>query len=80
MIELGKLFDSVYGANLEFKRMTPDNKGIPFVSRQEKNNGVVSRVRIIDEISPNPANTISVATSGSVLSSFLQKEPYYSAT
>lgn len=58
--------------------MTPDENGVPFVSRQEKNNGVVGRVQRLPDIPPNEAGTISVATGGSVMASFLQEEPYYS--
>ena len=77
-IKLGDYFECIYGVNLEFNKMNEVNNGIPFVSRTEKNNGVCGFVEEIDNIEPNPANTISVAVSGSVLESFLQKEPYYS--
>ncbi len=40
--------------------------------------GVVGRVKPIEGINPNPAGSISVAGGGSVMSSFLQKEEYYS--
>lgn len=72
------LFDVKYGINLEFYKMKPDKKGIPFISRQAKNNGMAGRVKIIEGIKPNPANTISVSCGGSVMESFLQEEPYYS--
>lgn len=78
MVKVKEYFNLKYGANLEFLNMGEDPKGIPFVARTEKNNGVVGRVKLIEGISPNPANTISVACSGSVMASFLQEEPYYS--
>lgn len=78
MIKVSDLFTVSYGVNLEFYKMTPDENGVPFVSRQEKNNGVVGRVQRLPEVPPNEAGTISVATGGSVMASFLQEEPYYS--
>lgn len=78
MVQVQEYFDLKYGVNLEFTDMQEDPNGIPFVSRTEKNNGVVGRVKPISGIKPNPANTISVAGGGSVMASFLQKEPYYS--
>lgn len=78
MIPINQYFDVVYGANLELVHLVLDQKGINFVARTSENNGVVARVKVIPDIKPNPANTISVAASGSVMESFLQKEPYYS--
>ncbi|WP_236861595.1 restriction endonuclease subunit S [Candidatus Magnetominusculus xianensis] len=51
---------------------------IRFISRTEQNNGISAYVKKTDEIKPNPAHTISVAVSGSVLASFYQDEEYYS--
>ncbi|OGH06504.1 MAG: hypothetical protein A2W22_06075 [Candidatus Levybacteria bacterium RBG_16_35_11] len=78
MVKVKEYFDIKYGVNLEFSNIEKDPRGIPFVARTEKNNGVVGRVKLIEGINPNPANTISVAGGGSVMSSFLQKEFYYS--
>jgi len=78
MIPLNQYFDVVYGANLELVHLVSDPKGINFVARTSENNGVVARVKVIPDIKPNPANTISVSAGGSVMESFLQKEPYYS--
>ncbi|WP_284928612.1 restriction endonuclease subunit S [Candidatus Phytoplasma sp. AldY-WA1] len=78
LVKLKDLFDIQIGVNLVFSNCDLDNNGIPFVSRTEKNNGVCGYVKPIDNIIPNPANTISVAGGGSVGSSFLQKKPYYS--
>ncbi|TAL67143.1 MAG: restriction endonuclease subunit S [Bacteroidetes bacterium] len=80
LIPLNELFIPVYGTNLELINIeecdenTPDN--IRFVSRTSKYNGISAYVKKIDEIIPNPANTISVAVSGSVLSSFYQDKEY----
>ncbi len=78
MITIGDLFNIEYGVNLEFSKMILDKDGIPFISRKSENNGMKGRVKILDDIDPNPAGTISVACGGSVMESFLQIEPYYS--
>lgn len=82
LIPLKELFTPVYGVNLELIHVEEcekkDLNSIRFVSRTEQNNGVSAYVKRIDEITPNPAHTISVAVSGSVLSSFYQDEEYYS--
>ena len=79
LIELKDVFDVRYGNGLSLNSMTVSKNGIPFVSRQDKNNGIPQRVKAIDDITPNPPNTLSVAASGSVLATFFQPEPYYTA-
>lgn len=79
LIKLEDIFDAEYGVCLAFNSMTISDDGIPFVSRREKNNGVVARVKEVEGITPNPPHTLSVAVSGSVLATFYQAEPYYSA-
>lgn len=82
LIPLKELFTPVYGVNLELvnveecKKNDPDS--IRFVSRTEINNGVSAYVKRMVEVPRNPAHTISVAASGSVLSSFYQDKEYYS--
>lgn len=82
LIPLKELFTPVYGVNLELIRLEECNKNddesIRFVSRTENNNGVSAYVKKMIDITPNPAHTISVAVSGSVLSSFYQTDEYYS--
>jgi len=78
MTSVAKYFDVVYGCNLELTHLNIDQTGINFVGRTSRNNGVAARVKPLPDIEPNPANTISVAGGGSVMASFLQKEPYYS--
>lgn len=77
-VPLSDIFEVEYGANLELSNIVQNVNGIPFVSRTEKNNGISAKVSLISNIKPNPKNTISVACGGSVMSSFLQKKPYYS--
>ncbi|MBP5836281.1 restriction endonuclease subunit S [Candidatus Phytoplasma meliae] len=78
LVKLKDLFEIKRGVNLIFSNYTLDNNGIPFVSRTGKNNGICGYITEINNIIPNPANTISVASSGSVGSAFLQTKPYYS--
>src|SRR3989344_4487894 len=82
LIPLKELFTPVYGVNLEFVNIEEcekkDSNSIRFVSRTELNNGVSAYVKRINDVVPNPAHTISVAVSGSVLSSFYQDKEYYS--
>ncbi len=82
-VYLSDLFDIYYGSNLELNRLEVCDQGehgaVRFVSRTNKNNGVVEYVRVINTIEPNPTNSISVAGGGSyVLAAFLQTKPYYS--
>lgn len=75
------IFDVVYGVNLELincNETSSVSNGVNFVSRTSENNGVVARVSLIDGVTPHEAGTISCAVSGSVLSTFVQSEPYYS--
>lgn len=82
LIPLKELFTPVYGVNLELVNVEEcrknDYDSIRFVSRTEINNGVSAYVKRMAEVPPNPAHTISVAVSGSVLSSFYQDKEYYS--
>jgi len=79
---IGDLFIIKYGVNLELnacEEVTDKNdSNVNFVSRTEDNNGVSSRVTIIEGVEPQKEGVISIAGGGSVLSTFLQKEPFYS--
>ena len=78
MVVLQKLFSITYGVNLELCNLKIADEGIRYVSRTYKNNGISAIVERVKGLKPNPANTISVALTGSVLSAFLQEEEYYS--
>lgn len=56
-----------------------DDSNINFVSRTAQNNGVVARVCKDRTKAPYPAGYITVALGGSVLSSFVQIKPFYTA-
>lgn len=82
LLKVKDLFEVVYGVNLDLNKLEevePTAKNaIRYVGRSDKNNGITAFVLKNDEYSPNPAMTISVAGGGSVMSSFLQEEEYYS--
>lgn len=78
MKRLDEVFDVWYGVNLEVVNSEVVERGIPFVSRQSVNNGIVCHVKRIPNVKPNPANTLSIAVSGSVLSTFYHDYEYYS--
>lgn len=76
------LFDVKYGVNLELMMLetVPENDvdGVNFVARTSANNGVVARVKRIEGLEPQAAGILSCAGGGSVLSTFVQTEPFYS--
>jgi len=78
MKRLDEVFDVWYGVNLEVVNSEVVEKDVPFVSRQSVNNGIVCHVRRMPDVAPNPANTLSIAVSGSVLSTFYHDYEYYS--
>lgn len=77
---LQEIFNIHYGVNLEYLNCEPVSspEGVNFVSRTAMNCGVSGRVALIDGIEPEKKGTISIAGGGSVLSTFLQTEDYYS--
>lgn len=81
-MKVNDLFIVKYGVNLELMTLetvsTKDTDSVNFVARTAENNGVVARVRLIDGIEPQPAGILSCAGGGSVLSTFVQLEPFYS--
>lgn len=80
--KLNELFEVKYGINMELNaciEVEPDDTdAINFVARTESNNGVSARVKPVDGKEPQPAGLITCAGGGSVLSTFLQEEPFYS--
>lgn len=82
LFSLKNLFRIVYGVNLDFNKCeettADDPEGIAFVSRTESDNGVSGWVKPIPGVDAQPANTITVAGGGSVLSTFLQTRKFYS--
>lgn len=80
--KVNELFEVKYGINMELNTCIEAEDGDPdainFVARTESNNGVSARVKPVDGKEPQPAGLITCAGGGSVLSTFLQEEPFYS--
>lgn len=79
MVELQEIFDVSYGSKLDLNKMKRTNPTINFVTRTGKNNGVKTSVDLLKNIQPYPAGLLTVALGGSVLSTFLQNKPFYTA-
>ena len=81
-MKVKELFEVRYGVNLELIALETvagyDIDSVNFVARTSANNGIVARVRKIEGLDPQPAGTLSCAGGGSVLSTFVQAEPFYS--
>ncbi len=80
--KISDIFDVKYGVNLELNACTEcdakDSNAVNFVARTAENNGISAHVLRINDVTPQKAGLISVAGGGSVLSTFLQPEPFYS--
>lgn len=79
MQRLDEIFDIQYGTSTELLNCEEQEGGIPFISRTSSNNGMVARVKERYDMEPMPANAITVALGGSVLSSFFQEESFYTS-
>lgn len=73
-----ELFQISYGINLEKAYLESDPNGVAFVGRSAYNNGVTGYVEQLEDKVPQKPGWISVAGGGSVLSSFVQRNPWYS--
>lgn len=80
--KVNELFEVKYGINMQLNTCIEaennDPDAINFVARTESNNGVSARVKPVEGKEPQPAGVITCAGGGSVLSTFLQEEPFYS--
>ena len=80
--QVSDIFEIKYGINMELnvcdETTSDDPEGVAFVARTSENNGVSAYVKRIDGKEPQPEGTITVAGGGSVLSTFVQKRPFYS--
>lgn len=77
--KLNSLFTLSYGTKLDLNKMEKTNKddAVNFVSRAAKNLGVSATVKKLENLEPYPAGLITVALGGSILSSFVQQDPFY---
>lgn len=73
---VGDLFDVRYGHSLELNRLSKTDapRGVNFVSRTDKMNGVSARVIIGADVEPAVPGELSVALGGSPLATFLQND------
>lgn len=80
LIPVSEVFDVKYGNSLELNRLDRADapNGVNFVGRSANNNGVTARVMAPEETVVNPAGYLTVALGGSVLSTFVQDEPFLS--
>ena len=80
-MKLNELFTVKYGHSLELNRLqlSSDANAVPFVSRSAKNNGVTAHVAPLHDIEPAAAHQLTVALGGTVLETFLQPQPFYTA-
>lgn len=80
--KVNKLFQVKYGINMELSTCiladNNDENAVNFVARTEANNGVSARVKPVKGKKLQDAGIITCAGGGSVLSTFLQVEPFYS--
>lgn len=79
---ISDLFEVKYGINMELNALeettSDDPEGVAFVARTAENNGVSAYVKKVEGKIPQPAETITVAGGGSVLSTFVQNREFYS--
>lgn len=77
---INELFLPHQGNGFELCNMTESQStGVNFVSRTSQNNGVAAQVCRDEHIAPFSPGMITVALGGSVLSSFVQTKPFYTA-
>jgi hypothetical protein len=81
MRRLDEIFSISYGSQLDLNKCPlcaeSDTTGYNFVNRSNKNCGVSARILEVDNKEPFEAGVITVAMGGSVLSSFVQQESFY---
>lgn len=78
-INIVKIFDISYGNKLDMCQMTPNENGIPFVTRTATNNGVGGIVEPLEGVNAYPAGSLSIALGGSIGSTFLQTKDFYTS-
>lgn len=74
------LFHISRGHGYDLNKLEPvPHGGVNYVSCTGRNNGVLSRVNVLDGAEPAPAGTLSAALVGATCATFLQTEPWYGA-
>lgn len=75
--KLSDIFNVEYGNSFELNRLKQTEKGVNFVSRTAKKNGISAVVQEIKGTKPFPKGMITVSLGGSVLEAFVQPLPFY---
>ncbi len=79
-VNLNELFQVSMGSKLDFSKMTFNDPKVSFIGRSAVFNGnKKEKVDLIDGIIPYKAGDITVALGGSIGSTFLQDEPFYTS-
>ncbi|MGY1712793.1 hypothetical protein ACI8AC_25095 [Geodermatophilus sp. SYSU D00758] len=80
-LRVDELFHLRYGQSLELNRLkrVEEPDGVNFIGRSATNNGVTARVLVPEGVSVGESGELTVALSGSVLSTFVQPEPFITA-
>lgn len=76
---LKNICDISMGNKMDWSAMTMDNPEVNFVGRSADNNGVAGKVDIVDDVEPYKAGCVTVALGGSLGSSYLQNEAFYTS-
>lgn len=79
MKRLDELFEIKNSQSLELINCEEEDNGINFISRTSVNNGTSAKIKKLDNVEPMPENALTVALGGSVLSTFYQDKPFYTA-
>ena len=67
------------GNKLDWSVMTMDKPEVNFVGRSADDNGVAGKVDLLDSVKPYKAGCVTVALGGSLGSSYLQSEDFYTS-
>ena len=82
MLKLNEMFNVTYGSKLDLNKMQllPRSQGgVNFVGRSERNQGVSATIAPLLNRRPYEEGIITVALGGSLLASFVQNAPFYTA-
>lgn len=80
MKKVSELFHVYSGSKLDFGKLTPDDNGLNFVSRNSNYNGVVGKIQPEDGMKVYKKGDITVTLGGSyLLSCFVQDEDFVTA-
>jgi hypothetical protein len=77
LVPVSEIFEVQYGNSFELNSLKQSDKGVNFVSRTAKNNGISAKIKRLTNVEPFPEGAITVSLGGSVLETFVQPEPFY---